>query len=104
MSLNTRERAATRDKLLANLALTQLSPAEVAAELGFTEERVAAALAVAGSRPEDIWLVRDHLDYSIRTTGATPQPYSSLSEDMRAAAQTWFPLVDVRTIIDEKST
>ncbi|MDJ0396442.1 DUF2316 family protein [Rhodococcus sp. G-MC3] len=103
MSLNTRERAATRDELHANLALTLLSPATIAAELGISEQRVVAALAVAGSRPEDIWLVRDYLDYSIRAGGATPHPYSSLSEDMRAAAQTWFPLVDVQTIIDERS-
>lgn len=92
MSLNNRERAATRDELNSNLAPSGLSPSAISTAVGITEARVTAALAVTGSRPEDVWLVRDYLDSIIRAAGSNPRPYSKLGEDMRAKAQDWFPL------------
>ncbi|GAA4682744.1 DUF2316 family protein [Frondihabitans cladoniiphilus] len=95
MSLTTRTQAATREELATNLSLAGETPDEIATKIGLSEARVLAALDVAGARPEDVWLVRDYLDHVISEAGGTPRPYSSLSEQMRAAAENWFPLVDV---------
>lgn len=62
--------------------------------MGLPQARVDAALAVTRARPEDVWLVRDHLEHVLRSRNVTPVPYSKLSESMRVAAQAWFPLVD----------
>lgn len=101
MSLNRRQQAATRDELAANLELAGVKPTDVAAALGLAEGRVEAALAVIEARPQDVWLVRDYLDRVIRSHGSTPRPYTSLSENMRAAAHAWFALVDVDQAMKE---
>lgn len=100
MSLNHRQRAATREELRENLELSRRSVADAATDLGISSTRVQAALDVAGARPQDVWLVRDYLDRAIRSNGATPRPYSSLTEQMRAAAQAWFPLADIDDVMN----
>ncbi|SNT00422.1 hypothetical protein SAMN05421642_10835 [Rhodococcoides kyotonense] len=100
MSLTKRERAATSNELHANLVRSGLSQSELAAKLEIVEQRVNAVLALDGARPEDVWLVRDYLDRAIRSAGLTPQPYSKLTEAMRAAAKSWFPLTDVESKFD----
>ncbi|MCO4252152.1 DUF2316 family protein [Pseudarthrobacter raffinosi] len=100
MSLSHYQRAATREELSANLALSGLSVADAAAAVGIGSARVQAALDVAGAQPQDVWLVRDYLDRVIRSNGGTPRTYSSLTEQMRAAAQAWFPLTDVDDVMN----
>lgn len=93
MSLSAAERRATSDELQANLALSGRSTAEVAADLGLDAEQVRRVLAVdPGSRPELVWLLRDHLDATVRASGREPHPWSTLTDAARAAAATWFPL------------
>ena len=99
MSLNEQQRAATRDELGSNLALSGQSVADVAAALGLSSASVQSALDVADAQPQDVWLVRDYLNTVIRSNGATPLPYSSLTESMRAAAQRWFSLANVDDVI-----
>ncbi len=95
MTLNRREQAATREELATNLERARVTRAGVSSGLGMTTLRVDSAFNVASAPPEDVWLIRDFLDHVIRSQGEIPRPYSSLSENMRAAAQGWFPLVDV---------
>jgi hypothetical protein len=95
MSLDSREQQRTRAELAENLALAQTSPDAIAGAIGLPQARVDAALAVTDARPEDVWLVRDYLEHIITSLGGTPLPYTKLREDMRAAAQTWFPLIAV---------
>lgn len=94
MSLNQRERRATSEELHANLRRAALTTAEVAQALDRDPVRVQAALDVAEARPEDVWLVRDFLERAVQAAGATPTPYSVLTNRARAAASTWFPLAD----------
>ena len=101
MSLNRREQAATCDELAANLDRAGVTSTDVATTLGLSNTRVDAALAVNAARPEDVWLIRDYLDHVIRSHGSIPRPYSSLSENMRAAAQAWFTLIDVDQAMKE---
>jgi len=100
MSLNRSERSATQEELHSNLALSGLSLPDIAVDLGMSGSRVEAAFAVAEARPEDVWFVRDYLDRVIRAGGATPRPYSSLTEQMRAAARVWFRLTDVEDVVN----
>lgn len=43
------------------------------------------------SRPEVVWLLRDHLAEVIEARGEHPHPYTHLTDEMRAAAERWFP-------------
>ena len=99
MSLNDQQRAATREELRSNLALSGQSVADAAAVLGLSSTQVQAALDVTDAPPEDVWLLRDYLNRVILSNGLTPRPYSSLTEHMRAAAEKWFPLADVEDVI-----
>lgn len=99
MSLDHRERRATSEELHANLERARLTTAEVAQALGRDPVRVQAAMDVAGARPEDVWLVRDFVDRAVRAAGATPTPYSVLTNGARAAASAWFALADVDDVM-----
>ncbi|MFI7272695.1 DUF2316 family protein [Streptomyces sp. NPDC049879] len=91
MSLNDEERARTGAELRANLELSGASPLEVWTELGLGEDAFRAALDCGeASRPQDVWLLRDHLEERVRARGGTPVPYTVLTERMRAAAGVWF--------------
>ncbi|WP_033221837.1 DUF2316 family protein [Kitasatospora phosalacinea] len=92
MSLNAEECARTAAELRANLELTGGDAGRAGAELGFDEQRLAQALDVAGADPEDVWLLRDHLEDLVRAAGREPVPYTVLTEEARAAAERWFPL------------
>lgn len=99
MSLNRIERGATRDELNANLVLSGLTPDDIATALQWNPIRTEAALSVSGTEPRDDWLVRDYLEVSITAAGHAPVPYSSLTEQMRGAAESWFGLVDVADVV-----
>ena len=99
MSLNQRQVAATRTELATNLALSGQSVAGVAVTLGRSESEIRSALDVDG-QPREVWLLRDYLERMIRSTGGTPHPYSSLTEESRAAAQGWFQLFDVDEVLN----
>ncbi|TFC01046.1 DUF2316 family protein [Cryobacterium adonitolivorans] len=99
MSLNRSERGDTCNELNANLVLSGLTPENIGGALGWTLDRTTAALAVAGAAPRDVWLVRDYIDAAIIAAGKTPHPYSSLTEQMRSAADSWFGLIDVADVI-----
>ncbi|WP_413600910.1 DUF2316 family protein [Curtobacterium sp. Curtsp57] len=65
-----------------------------------TVDRTAAAVAVDRVSPRDVWLLRDYLDAIITAAGRTPHPYTSVTEQMRSAADTWFGLVDVQDVLN----
>lgn len=101
MTLSQRAQDATREELARNLKLADMTTTGISKGIRLPDDRVAAALEVIEARPQDVWLVRDYLDRVIRSQGATPHPYSSLSENMRASAKGWFPLVDVDEAMKE---
>lgn len=93
MGVDDEQRDGTRHELRRNLDLCELTTAAVAVELGFTVERLAAALEVApDSDPVDVWMLRDFLENAVRSAGGTPEHYSVLTETSRADAQRWFGL------------
>ncbi|MEV0849390.1 DUF2316 family protein [Streptomyces sp. NPDC049954] len=93
MSLNDEERARTSAELWANARLAGVTAEELAADLGLDTGQVRAALDVReGSRPQDVWLVRDHLETLVREAGESPVPYTVLTRRARLAAAMWFPL------------
>lgn len=100
MSLNRTERGDTRDELNANLALSGLNPDDIASALHWTPARTKTALSVSGAEPRDVWLVRDYLEVIITATGHASVPYSSLTEQMRNAADSWFGLADVADAVN----
>jgi len=100
MSLDQRQTAATRDELAINLARSGQTSGGLADVTGLDRSHVRAALQVDGARPEDVWLVRDYLDRVIRSNGGTPLPYSTLTEQARAAARVWFPLRDIDAVLN----
>ncbi len=102
MSLNRNQSEATRAELHSNTELSGLSADAIANALGMSLERVQSALGVSGAAPQDVWLVRDFLDRTIRRAGGTPYPYTSLTESARAAAQGWFGLRDVEAVLGEQ--
>lgn len=99
MSLNRTERSDTRDELNANLALSGLTPDDIASALEWNPARTNAALSVTGAEPRDVWLVRDYLEVIITAAGQIPLPYSSLTVEMRSAADSWFGLVAVADVV-----
>ncbi|QMU69930.1 DUF2316 family protein [Streptacidiphilus sp. P02-A3a] len=93
MSLNPEERRRTSAELRANLRLSGAETDRLAEQLGFTAERLENTLALDGrSAPVDVWLLRDCLEDLVRARGASPAPYSVLTDRARRAAAVWFPL------------
>lgn len=93
MSLSAETLRQARIELVAALEQSGLSRAEVAADLGFTEEGLAAAVAVdRGADPVEVWMVRDYLEQAARDRGAEPYPHTVLTEELRIAALKWFDL------------
>lgn len=93
MSLNDEERARTSAELWANARLARVTVEELANGLGLGTGQVRAALDVReGARPQDVWLVRDHLEDLVREAGESPVPYTVLTGRARPAAAMWFPL------------
>lgn len=101
MSLNKREQAATSEELGVNLELSGLGVEGLQRDLGMDEERIEAALAVAGADPIDVWLVRDYLERLVVTRGATPRAYSVLTEAARLSALKWFALYDIDDVVKD---
>ncbi|WP_129657494.1 DUF2316 family protein [Rothia halotolerans] len=60
-----------------NLALTGLTSEDLAETLGWDVAHADATLAVMGTDPRDIWLVRDYLEREITSAGGMPRPYST---------------------------
>ncbi|WP_326655898.1 DUF2316 family protein [Streptomyces sp. NBC_00385] len=77
MTLNAAERHRTGEEFAQNLALTGLSPHEVAADLAFTPERLRRTLDVApASYAVDVWQLRDYLQQAVLDAGGTPVSHS----------------------------
>ena len=93
MSLNTEELARTRCELRANLALTALTTAQVAADLDWPASRLHTALhSTRPSDPVDVWQLRDYLDRAVRDSGRVPVPFTILTSRNRGMARMWFNL------------
>lgn len=93
MSLNAEQRARTAEELQANLDRSGRTEEQARAGTGLDARAWRAAFAVTPHcRPEDVWLVRDRVEHLAREAGASPVPFTVLTEDIRAAASTWFPL------------
>ncbi|HEV2637339.1 MAG TPA: DUF2316 family protein [Actinocrinis sp.] len=93
MSLNQEELNRTRAELQANFELSGVTLDDLRDDLDFSTEQLTDTLAMdGGSKPEDVWLLRDHLEDLVRDEGRTPVPYTVLTEGARAAASVWFPL------------
>ena len=93
MSLTTKQQDRTSKELKANLQLSGLTGAQVAADLKFTPSRLQDTLDLtAGSHPVDVWQLRDYLDQAVRDAGLEPAPFSVLTEQSRALARMWFRL------------
>ncbi|MEV5683413.1 DUF2316 family protein [Streptomyces sp. NPDC052164] len=93
MSLNDEQRARTKDELLANFRLAGTTPEEVQAHLDFTSQQFDDTINLREQcTPQDVWLLRDHLEKLVQARGGTPAPYSVLTRRARLAAALWFPL------------
>ena len=93
MSLNDEQRARTREELLANFRLAGSTPEEIQSQLAFTPQQFDNTIDVrAQCEPQDVWLLRDHLEVLVRARGGTPARYSVLTRRARLAAALWFPL------------
>lgn len=83
----------TSQELAANLALTGLSVEQVADDLDLAPDYVAGLIAMSGAQdPADVWLLRDYLEKAVLDAGATPQPFTVLTEPSRHLASRWFRL------------
>ena len=94
MSLDAQEIAVTRDELAANLALSGLTRAEVAADLRLSPARLDSTVAVDDADPADVWLLRDYLEQAVRDAGRSPVPFTVLTPRSRRLARAWFTLRD----------
>jgi hypothetical protein len=93
MSLNREEIRRTSAELHANLELSGLTVAQLADQLGLSEDEAQQTLDVTRrSSPATVWLVRDHLEAAVTARGGVPHPYTVLTENMRSAADRWFGL------------
>lgn len=91
MSLTTAERRRTSEELGENYRRAGSPAARIMDALGLTGSDLEAVLRMdAGVDPATVWRVRDQLDVAVRAAGREPAPYTSLTEEMRAAAQRWF--------------
>jgi hypothetical protein len=95
MSLNAAQQARTSQELYANLELSGLTAETVRADLHFTEHQLDETLELGpDSRPNDVWQLRDYLEQTILARGASPVPFTVLTEPMRASANAWFGVED----------
>ncbi|MHA6757185.1 DUF2316 family protein [Streptacidiphilus sp. PAMC 29251] len=93
MSLNREEQQRTSGELHANIQLCGTPPEQLAEQLGFSADQLEDTLNMGGAcQPQDVWLLRDHLQDLVLAQGRTPVPYSVLTEQARRAAAVWFPL------------
>lgn len=97
MSLNDSQRATTRAELATNLDRAGTTPEELAESLDLAPAAVRSALAVDDrADPALVWAVRDRIEHVLLARGLTPEPYTFLSEEMRASARRWFGVGDGR--------
>lgn len=90
MSLTPAQQRQTVAELQANFELSGLSTADLRQLTGWTQSRIVAALTMDGPDPADVWRLRDLLESEVVAAGRTPVPYSVLTEEARAYAETWF--------------
>ena len=84
MSLNRAEQQRTSDELRANQQLCGVTVRTLAEQLGFTTRQVEHTLAVdEACAPQDVWLLRDHLEDLVLAQGGTPVHDSVLTEQAR---------------------
>ena len=81
MSLNPQERKATIRELQANFALTGLSLAEVATDLGTTEGTIQKVLNLETQHINNPWILRAYLIEKLEEQGIQPVPFSRLVGD-----------------------
>lgn len=92
MSLNSFERVQTSKELTLNLELAGLTHEQLASDLGYPAERLAAALAVDDADPVDVWELRDYLSQAVMDSGNRPVPFTVLTNASRRQAAIWFQL------------
>ena len=81
MPLNPQERKATTRELQANFALTGLSLAEVATDLGTTEGTIQNVLNLETRHINNPWILRAYLIEKLEEQGIQPVPFSRLVGD-----------------------
>ncbi|WP_405009532.1 DUF2316 family protein [Kitasatospora sp. NBC_01539] len=93
MTLNAAERRRTSEELAQNLALSGLTPQQVAQDLHLTPRQLQAALDLdPAAGPVDVWYLRDHLEQAVRDAGREPVAHTVLTGEARLLATRWFPL------------
>ena len=84
MPLDDAQRAQTAQELRANFRLTGLTPEQVEHDLHLTGIELDATFDLSpDADPAAVWQLRDYLAHSLEESGATPQPYSYLTEENR---------------------
>lgn len=81
MSLNAQQMQATRDELQANFALTGLTKAQVADDLGISSTKLDHLFDLTQQSLNDPWILRNYLIEKVEADGKTPVPFTALSGD-----------------------
>ncbi|MBC1722688.1 DUF2316 family protein [Listeria seeligeri] len=81
MSLTKDQKIATKQELAENLALTNLTIAEVAAELNTSEAKIERILNLKQNSLNDGWIFRNYLLKKVAEKGLEQVPFTALGGD-----------------------
>ncbi|EAE8346628.1 DUF2316 family protein [Listeria monocytogenes] len=81
MTLSKEQIKATKSEFAANLALANLTIAEVAKELNASETKMERILNLKQHSLNDGWILRNYLLKKVVEAGKTPVPFTALSGD-----------------------
>ncbi|EAC5012502.1 DUF2316 family protein [Listeria monocytogenes] len=93
MTLSKEQIKATKSEFAENLALANLTIAEVAKELNTSEVKIERILNLKQRSLNDGWILRNYLLRKVAEVGKTPVPFTALSGDYH---RYWF--LDVEEI------
>ncbi|ALQ15975.1 MULTISPECIES: DUF2316 family protein [Listeria] len=81
MTLSKEQMKATKSEFAENLALANLTIAEVAKELNTSEVKIERILNLKQRSLNDGWILRNYLLRKVAEVGKTPVPFTALSGD-----------------------
>lgn len=81
MTLSKEQIKATKSEVAENLALADLTIAEVAKELNTSEVKIERILNLKQRSLNDGWILRNYLLRKVAEVGKTPVPFTALSGD-----------------------
>ncbi|HBI6121600.1 TPA: DUF2316 family protein [Listeria monocytogenes] len=87
MTLSKEQIKATKSEFAENLALANLTIAEVAKELNTSEVKIERILNLKQRSLNDGWILRNYLLRKVAEVGKTPVPFTALSGDYH---RNWF--------------